>query len=176
LKRTFLRERAIRWQVSRGPRGSLFALATAPDGTLAMAGYGAMGSTGEMLLVNPVDGSLIKVLEGHRQTVCSLAFTADGATLASIDTDGECRLWQSGPWTSRVIFPKDAVTYGPARAALIQRQPLLRPLAVIKNTHLVLPILASGADQHEPAPILGHPDPKDHVKPPAEGSRAGLRL
>src|SRR5205085_9446205 len=59
LKRTFLRERAIRWQVSRGPRGSLFALATAPDGTLAMAGYGAMGSTGEMLLVNPVDGSLI---------------------------------------------------------------------------------------------------------------------
>jgi WD40 repeat protein len=140
LKRTFLRERAIRWQVSRGPRGSLFALAVAPDGTLAMGGYGAMGSTGEILLVNPVDGSLIKVLEGHRQTICSLAFSSDGATLVSIDTDGECRFWQAGPWTSQIVVQKDAITFGPARAALVQRQPLLRPLAVVKDAHVIVPV------------------------------------
>ena len=47
LRRVFLRKRTIRWQVARGPRGSIYALAAAPnDGLLAIGGYGAMGSLG----------------------------------------------------------------------------------------------------------------------------------
>ncbi len=144
LKRTFVRERTIRWQVSRGPRGSLFALACAPDdGLVAMGGYGAMGSTGEILLVNPADGTLVKVLEGHRQTICSLAFSATGAKLVSVDTDGECRLWQRGPWTSTVLFKTDADAYGRETAALIQRQPLVRPIALVGGTQLVIPVVSA---------------------------------
>src|SRR5262249_9715380 len=54
LRRVFLRERTIRWQVARGLRGSIYALAAAPDAPLvAIGGYGAMGSLGEIVLVNP---------------------------------------------------------------------------------------------------------------------------
>jgi WD40 repeat protein len=141
VKRTFVRERTIHWQISRGPRGSLFALACAPnDGLLALGGYGAMGSTGEILLVNPVDGTLVKVLEGHRQTVCSLTFSLDGNTLVSVDTDGECRAWRRGLWDSTALLATDTKTYGPATAALIQRQPLLRPVAVAGNAEIILPV------------------------------------
>ncbi len=98
IRRVYLRERTIRWQVARGLRGSIYALSIAPnDGLLAFGGYGAMGSLGEILLVNPVSGNLSKVLEGHRQTVCSLSFSADGQWLASQDTGGQAMLWQRGP-------------------------------------------------------------------------------
>jgi WD40 repeat protein len=47
LRRVFLRERIIRWQVARGLRGSIYAIASSPgDGLLAIGGYGAMGSLG----------------------------------------------------------------------------------------------------------------------------------
>jgi len=150
IKRTFLRERTIRWQVSRGPRGGLFAIATAPDGTLAMGGYGAMGSTGEILLLNPIDGSLIKALDGHRQTICSLAFSANGELLVSVDTDGECRVWEREAWASRVLIEKDATTYGQASAAIVQRQPLVRPAVVVGNTHIIIPHLTSTRDPRRP--------------------------
>ena len=115
IRRVFLRERTIRWQVARGLRGSIYALASAPsDGLLALGGYGAMGSLGEILLVNPVDGSLNRVLEGHRQTICSLAFSADGRWLASCDAAGAAILWQRGKWQPVVLYDQDTKTYGAA--------------------------------------------------------------
>jgi WD40 repeat protein len=146
IRRVFLRERTIRWQVARGLRGSIYALASAPDdGLLALAGYGAMGSLGEILLVNPLDGSLSQVLEGHRQTVCSLAFSADGQWLASADVSGAAILWQRGPWQPVVLRHSDDKTYGAQQAALIGRQPKLRPIAIAGASRVILPGFA-GAD------------------------------
>ncbi len=144
LRRVFLRERTIRWQVARGLRGSIYALAAAPDAPLlAIGGYGAMGSLGEIVLVNPIDGKLVKVLQGHRQTICSLAFSPDGKWLASMDTAGETRLWKRSDWSSRVIYHQDSETYGAEAAAMIARQTKLRPLAFLGSGHIVLPTFAS---------------------------------
>jgi WD40 repeat protein len=144
LRRVFLRERTIRWQVARGLRGSIYALAVAPDAPLvAIGGYGAMGSLGEIVLANPVDGKLVKVLQGHRQTICSLAFSPDGKWLASMDTAGEARLWNRGDWSSRALYEQDATTYGAERAAVIAKQIKLRPLAFVGNSRIVLPTFAS---------------------------------
>ena len=142
LRRDFLRERTLRWQVARGPRGGIYALATAPtDGLLAMGGYGAMGSTGEILLINPIEGTLVQVLEGHRQTVCTLAFAADGQTLVSVDVAGETRLWRRPDWKSTVIYRNDVTNYGPDRAARIAAQPHIRPAVVLGSAKFVLPVL-----------------------------------
>ena len=150
IRRVFLRERTIRWQVARGLRGSIYALASAPDAPLlAIGGYGAMGSLGEIVLVNPISGKLIRVLEGHRQTICSLAFSPDGKWLASMDTAGETRLWnrgdlrKRGDWSSQVIYKQDAETYGEQAAEMIAKQTKLRPLAFRGNDRLVLPTFAS---------------------------------
>ena len=140
LRRTFLRERVIRWQVARGLRGSIYALAVSPsDGLLAMGGYGAMGSLGEILLVDPVQGTLAKVLEGHRQTVCSLSFSADGSQLASIDVAGQVMLWNRNGWRPVTLYEADAQTYGAELAGVIQSQPKIRPIVIAGNTHVVVP-------------------------------------
>jgi hypothetical protein len=144
LRRVFLRERTIHWQIARGLRGNIYALAMAPDdGLLAIGGYGAMGSLGEILLVDPVRGTLSKVLEGHRQPICGLAFSRDGKWLGSIDVAGETRLWQRGAWTPLVLYGQDRETYGAQRAAMIEKQPKLRPLAFLGSSHLVVPTFAS---------------------------------
>jgi WD40 repeat protein len=144
LRRVFLRERTIRWQVARGLRGSIYALAAAPDGPLlAIGGYGAMGSLGEIVLVNPIDGKLVKVLKGHRQTVCALAFSGDGKWLGSMDTGGETRVWNRSDWSSQVLYNQDVQTYGAEAAAMIAKQTKLRPLTFLGSKHIVLPTFAS---------------------------------
>ncbi len=61
LRGIYLREGTIRWQVARSLRGSIYATASSPtDDLLAFGGYGAMGRLGEILLVNPIDGTLIR--------------------------------------------------------------------------------------------------------------------
>jgi len=141
----FRLERAIRWQVARGLRGSIYALASSPaDGLLAVGGYGASGGLGEILLVRPADGSLVSVLKHHRQTVCSLAFSADGRYLASLDTAGAAVLWKRGnepsQWEPTSLTQPDKQTYGHRQAAEVAKQPKLRPI-VIAGDRVVLPVL-----------------------------------
>ena len=146
LRRVFLRERTIRWQVARGLRGNIYAIAAAPDnGLLAIGGYGAMGSLGEIVVVNPVRGTLERVLEGHRQTICSLAFSPDGKWLASVDAAGETRLWNRESWTSAVLYKQDHETYRAELAASIAKQPKLRPLAFAGKGYLIVPACVSNA-------------------------------
>ncbi|HEX4129535.1 MAG TPA: hypothetical protein VHZ24_05790 [Pirellulales bacterium] len=141
LRRTWLLERSIRWQVARGLRGSIYSLAVAPDdGLLAIGGYGAMGSLGEILLVDPVQGTLQKVLSSHRQTIYSMAFSADGKWLASLDLDGQLVLWRRGDWQPVVVYDPDVKTYGAARAAEIAQQTNVRPLAMVGSTHVLVPV------------------------------------
>ncbi len=139
LRRTRLLERGIRWPVNRGLRGAIYALAVAPsDGLLAVGGYGASNELGELWLVDPVQGKLVKVLRGHRQSIASLAFSADGKWLASLDYAGRGLLWQRGDWKSTALADDDETAH-PAHAARIAAQAQLRPLAVLGNTHVVLP-------------------------------------
>jgi len=155
-----LHERTIRWQVGRGPRGSIFALAASPrQRLLALAGYGAMGGTGEILLVDPVTGELQAVLQGHTQAVTALAFAADGTMLASSDADGRTLLWhrQDGAWQSRQIYPPDRENraYGPALAERIRALPVVRPVAVLGNEAVLLPVVNTQRVR-EGRPLIWH--------------------
>ena len=142
LRRVFLRERTIRWQVARGLRGSIYAAACAPsDGLLAIGGYGAMGSLGEIVLVDPLDGSLAKTLDAHRQTVCSLAFSADGDWLASSDVAGRATLWKRGDWRPVTLLSPDQKSYDKKWLERIQELPKLRPIAIAGNKFVILPVL-----------------------------------
>ena len=144
LQRRFVRERTIRWQVTRGLRGGIFALASAPDDALlAIGGYGAMGSLGEILLVDPVQGTLDDVLQGHRQTVCSLAFSTDGNWLASADTAGRAMLWKRPQWQATTLRRPDEPTYGLERARAIEKQPKFRPILFTGSSHVVLAVMTS---------------------------------
>lgn len=140
LQGVFLRERTLRWQVARGPLGQVHALAMSPrEGWLAMAGHSAMGSLGEILLVDPLRGTLKQVLDGHRQAVCALAFSGDGRYLASADVQGQVLLWQSPAWKPRILYLPDEKTYGPLRAQKIAALPHFRPLAIAASD-LILPV------------------------------------
>ncbi len=140
LQGNLLRERTIRWEVARGPLGNIFALAAAPsDGLLAFAGHGVRTQQHVVHLVNPVDGSLVKTLDAHRRTVCSLAFSADGNWLVSSDTDGRVVAWKRGQWEAEVIAEADAQAYGEETARLIQRQPPIRPVTVVGSGQVVVP-------------------------------------
>lgn len=67
------------------------ALAISPDGAIL-----AVGSTGEARLWRVADGAPLQILRGHPANVDSLAFGADGATLATASRDGTLRHWRVG--------------------------------------------------------------------------------
>ncbi|HVC98698.1 MAG TPA: hypothetical protein VND64_33855 [Pirellulales bacterium] len=155
LRRTHLLERTIRWPVNRGLRGSINALAVAPnDGLLAIAGYGASNDAGEIRLVNPVDGTFVKLLHehrdaagrlvsvGHRNSVGSLAFSRDGQWLASLDYTGRAILWKrgGGDWKPSMLYDDDVKVYGKENANLISLQPKFRRLAMLGDKHVVVPV------------------------------------
>lgn len=159
LKRVFPRERTLRWQVARGPRGSIFELAVSPaDGSIAVAGYGAMGGLGEILILDPVSGELRDVLLGatgkqadgtdveisiHKDTVVSLAFSADGKSLVSSDTDGLAVLWRKGAeqWQPTVIRENDRTAYGAGWAREIEQRPKVRPITIVGDRWAVFSVL-----------------------------------
>lgn len=148
LFRAGLKERTIRWEVARGPRGSIYALASAPDdGLLAMGGYGARGSLGDIWLVDPITGEFRTLLAGpaddpragHAQSVAALTFSSDGAWLASADFDGKVILWRRGEWKPDVLFAADVERYGNEAATFIAGQPKRRPIVTLGDRHLVVP-------------------------------------
>jgi len=151
LRRTRLLERSIRWPVNRGLRGSINALAVAPsDGLLAVAGYGASNEAGEIWLVDPLDGALIKLLHGHRDSVGSLAFSTDGAWLGSTDFSGRTILRQRGDWKPVILYDDDIKVYGKDNAALIARQPKIRPLAMLATGHVIIPVYIDRTKEGRP--------------------------
>ncbi|HEV3004803.1 MAG TPA: hypothetical protein VGX78_10095 [Pirellulales bacterium] len=148
LRRGRLLERSLRWPVNRGLRGSINALAVAPtDGLLAVAGYGASNETGEIWLIDPQQGTLVKLLRGHHQSVMSVAFSSDGNWLASLDAAGKAIAWRRGDWQPSTLYADDTEVYGAEAAKAIAAQPQLRPLAFAGNAHVVLPVfIQRGAD------------------------------
>ena len=144
-------ERDLRWQLGRGTRGVIQALAAAPgkSSLVALAGSGLMGSTGEILLIDAADGSLAAVLgggdrQGHRQAVGALAFSPDGAWCFSQDLDGQAFAWQRDrAWGGVELAAPERDRYGEVRTAALRARPATRPLAAVKGSRVALPVLVS---------------------------------
>jgi WD40 repeat protein len=146
-----LLERVLRWQVARGTRGAIQALAVSRGDRplVALAGSGAMGSTGEIVLIDAKDGSLAAVLgggdkPGHRNSVLAVAFSTDGNWLFSQDFDGQCFAWKRDEaWRPVELAARERDRYGSERTTGIQKLPRLRPLAAVDGGRVALPVLVS---------------------------------
>ena len=154
-----LKERSLRWQVARGTRGAIQAIAVsrgAAPSLVAIAGSGAMGSTGEILLLDAVEGTLVKTLGGgdrvgHRQSVASLDFTSDGSWLVSQDLDGQVFAWKrADAWKPVELAGREESRLGAAGAAALRRLPPVRPLAAIGADRVAFPALVSPAEAATP--------------------------
>lgn len=144
----WMHERTIRWQIERGPRGRIYALATGGD-LLALAGHGATGRLGEILLVDPSTGELKRALtdeqQGHRQVVTALAFAPPGGPrrLASVDVTGRVVVWsenaQTGLWRAKQLIDADSAVHGQEQAELLEAARRVGAIAFLGPQHVVVP-------------------------------------
>lgn len=154
-----VRERSLRWQVGRGTRGAIQAIAVAPGAVpvVALAGSGALGSSGEILLLRADDGTLVKALggadrAGHRSSVAALDFTTDGRWLVSRDLDGEVLAWdRDAQWAPVPVSPREETRHGPDAAAALRRFPATRPVAALGRDRAVFGTVVG--DAAAPTPI-----------------------
>jgi WD40 repeat protein len=146
-KPRWVHERTVRWQVHRGPRGRIQAVAASAD-SVAIAGYGAMSEMGEILLIDPVTGALKRSLFnekiGHRQPIVSMSFAPGGQRLASQDISGRAMLWtlnaETGLWTAQILSPPDREQYGEQTTKLLEPMRRLSPIVMLGDNAVVLPI------------------------------------
>ena len=159
------RERALRWQVARGTRGAIQTIAVSAavkgeaggeQGFVALAGSGAMGSTGEILVLKAADGSLAATLGGgdrvgHRQSVTAVDFTTDGRWLVSQDLDGQAFAWdRAAAWKPVELAAREDQRLGKEGAAALRSMPPLRPVVTLGAGRAVLPTLVSPATAAKP--------------------------
>ena len=145
----WLHRRTIRWPVTRGPRGRVYAARLNGD-LLAFAGHGAFGYLGEIRMVDAASGELQRALfdaqEGHRQVVAALAWSP-GPTpqLASIDLEGRMIIWApnstTGLWRPQTWVPVDAKHYGEETAAAMQvgERRVFVAVTFLGPNHIVVP-------------------------------------
>ncbi len=160
-------ERVLRWQVARGTRGAIQALAVSRGERplVALAGSGAMGSTGEIVLIDAKDGNLVAVLgggdkPGHRNSVLAVAFSTDGNWLFSQDFDGACFAWKRDEaWKPVELAACERDRYGLGRTETVQKLPRLRPLAAVAGGRVALPVLVSPAGASPPVWRIEFVDP-----------------
>jgi len=118
----------LHWEIARGHRGSVYALAVAPrQDRLAWAGYSARDASGDIVLHDTAAGRFERVLVAHRGVVVHLAFSPNGNRLVSVGMDGESYLWESPAWKPRQITTPDGV------------QAAARPAVFFSDNELVMP-------------------------------------
>ena len=129
--------KTLRWQVWRGPRGRIYRVA-AHDRFIAMAGHGAMGGLGEIILHDADTGKFLRPLLGnnvHRQVVAGLDFAVGTPVrLASRDLEGRLVVWtrdeNTGLFDHRTLVPSDRERFGPEVAALLTSDRDFVPVAM----------------------------------------------
>jgi WD40 repeat protein len=133
-------ERTIRWSIGRGQLGSIYAMAVSPKtGELAIGGYGARGTLGDIALLDPQRGTVTKILEEHRQTIMSLGFSPSGKSLASMDRDGRLLLWPFEGGKPRELAKPDIEAHGAAAAQDIAANLRLRPIGFVGDAWVAAP-------------------------------------
>jgi WD40 repeat protein len=141
--------RTVRWPVTRGPRGTIYACALKGD-LAAFAGYGAFGSKGEIRIVNVASGELVQTLidneQGHLSNVIGLAWApSQSPRLASIDMEGRLIVWSPDPdtglWSHQTWVDVDARTYGRAVADSLQlaERRTFVPVTFLGERYLIVP-------------------------------------
>jgi len=151
IARARVRERVIRWQVARGTRGAIQAVAVSPEKKplVAIGGSGAMGSTGEIVVVDQGDGGLVAVLgggdrPGHRGSVVGLDFSTDAAWLFSADVDGQVIAWnRAAAWQPVELLARDEARLDAATAAAVRLLPASRPLAAVREGRVAVPVVVT---------------------------------
>ncbi len=76
-----------------GSRGNVNAVAFSADGSQIFAAAGEPALFGEVRQWNVADGKLVRVFEGHRDAIYSLALSPDGKILATGSYDQKIKLW-----------------------------------------------------------------------------------
>lgn len=143
-------ERSIRWQIQRGPRGRIYALA-ASDRLLALAGDSAMDQV-RIVLVDPTtgqwSGALLADRVGPHPIVVSLAFSPDPQRpgIVSMEMDGRATYWspepQTGIWQARQLQPPDREALGEAEASRLLNSRRFSPVAMLSGELAVVPEFA----------------------------------
>jgi WD40 repeat protein/beta-lactamase regulating signal transducer with metallopeptidase domain len=87
-----------------GPQFCLDSLAYAPDGATLAVADGPVQAAGGVTLWDLATRRPRVALEGHERGVAAVAFSANGATLASADWSGIVRLWDAATGTPRDAF------------------------------------------------------------------------
>lgn len=98
----------LRWEVSRGTKGAINAMALSPDGRrLYVAGIATRAPYGRIVIFDPAQRQIVGALPldvpsndpktmdlfAHGDPVTSLSISPDGQRLASASADGEVRVW-----------------------------------------------------------------------------------
>ena len=156
----WLHRRTIRWPVTRGPRGRIYAARLKGD-QVAFAGHGAFGFNGEIRIADAASGELLQVLadeqSGHRQVVTSLTWSPETTSrLASIDIEGRLILWAAdattGLWRPTTWVKPDSQTYGPEIATSLSQDErrTFVPLTFAGPHHVVVPRYVGLTEKTEP--------------------------
>ena len=77
----------------KGHRGNVNAVVFSADGAQLFAAAGEPGLFGEVRQWNVAEGKLMRVLEGHRDAIYSVALSLDGRVLATGSYDQKIKLW-----------------------------------------------------------------------------------
>ncbi len=139
----WLHRRTIRWPITRGPRGRIYATSLRGD-LVAFAGHGAFGTAGEIRVVDAASGELKQTLVGdHRKVITSLAWApGELLRLVSVDMEGLLTRWQPDPatgiWVAKTLVPNDTTKYGPQWAEFIRSRRGFVPLTFSGPDHVVV--------------------------------------
>lgn len=78
-----------------GHAGNVNGLIFSADGSTLFAASGENAVSGQIKIWNVADGRLLRVIDGHRDTIYALALSPDGKTLASGSYDQQIKLWST---------------------------------------------------------------------------------
>jgi WD40 repeat protein len=156
-------DRRFRWEAGNNLAGNIQALAVAQQaGHIAVGGFGNRGKRGEIVWLNPLDGSYFAHFfpkdpddqgwqaKQHVQAVSAAAFSPDGNWFASSDREGRVLLWsgekqaQAGPLPPPLheLYAPDMARLG-AAASRVPR----RPVSFVGSHSLVFPQLLTVRNQ-----------------------------
>ena len=128
--------------------GIVAALAFSPDGRFLAAGFGSLhtyyaGNRGPhpMKVYDVAARRAVRLLDGHENYCLSIAFSRDGARMASASYDGTARIWDTAAWKTPHVLsnPDPSTSSGGRRVFDVAFSPTAELLAMAShegNVHI----------------------------------------